>query len=421
MGRVKDKLYTGTLLKSLSRKKHPIRNSLDRHMGDVARTVISNGMEVVPNRVAFITFQGTYTCNPKAICEALVKTGAPVEIYWVVNKGTFENRPDDIPEQVKLVQKNTAEGFRIIATSKVWVDNAGTFMWTTMPKKKEQVYFMTWHGSMGLKRIDNNDDKHWRSKIKNCADAANYVISNSTFENEVFRTSFWENTPILEYGHARNDILFDKSAAAGLKKKINEMYQILPYDRWSGSFIGDLDDVRICLFAPTFKSDKTIVDEVDFDAILKALEKKYGHKWIILDRRHFHNRRTARSKKKHDRVIDVTSYVDMQDLIAIADVGITDYSSWICDFVLTGKPGFIYAEDLDEYTENDRGFYYPLTELPYPIAKTMDELTANIENHDDEALDAKCQKFLEARGCWEDGHASEKIAAKILEELGLDA
>lgn len=419
MGRLGDVLFEGKLLNAVSRKGKSARGKIDQKIGGLTRDLVAGRLEIVPNRVAFITYQGTYTCNPRAICDALAAKNAPVEIYFLVNGGTFNNRPDNIPENVKLVKKGSADAYRIMATSKVWVDNAGTFMWREMPKKPEQVYFITWHGSLGLKKINTNPDKHWNDRIKVTAAATDYMISNSTFENEVFRTSFWPDTPILEYGHARNDILFNKEAASVFKKKINEEYNLLPFDRWSNEYIGDLDDVKICLFAPTFKADKTVVDDVDFDSILDALEKKYGHKWVILDRRHFHNRGIKRTTAANPRVIDVTSYVDMQDLIAIADVGITDYSSWICDFVLTGRPGFIYAEDLEEYTEHDRGFYYPLSETPFPLAKSMDELTANIEGFDPDVYAKRSEEFLEARGCWEDGHASEKVADKILEVLGL--
>ena len=64
-------------------------------------------------------------------------------------------------------------------------------------------------------------------------------------------------------------------------------------------------------------------------------------------------------KGKFDGVVDVTDYPDIQELMMISDVAITDYSSWIYDYVLSRKPGFIFATDIEEYN-TERGFYYPI-------------------------------------------------------------
>ena len=52
----------------------------------------------------------------------------------------------------------------------------------------------------------------------------------------------------------------------------------------------------------------------------------------------------------------------------IADVGITDYSSWICDYLLTKKTGFIFATDMQNYN-TERGFYYPYSNYLLQIIK----------------------------------------------------
>lgn len=111
----------------------------------------------------------------------------------------------------------------------------------------------------------------------------------------------------------------------------------------------------------------------------------------------------------------------MQELLAIADVGITDYSSWCCDYVLTGRPCFIYARDLESYN-TERGLYYPLEETPFPIATNNEELEKNILDFNETNYLADRDCFLRARGCWEDGNAAEKVVEKIrriIEEDGV--
>ena len=88
----------------------------------------------------------------------------------------------------------------------------------------------------------------------------------------------------------------------------------------------------------------------------------------------------------------------MQELLVAADAGVTDYSSWIFDYVLSGKPGFLIEIGLDEFKEQ-RGFYYPIETTPFPIAKNSTELAKCIKNFDEDKY----------------GHASERIVAKIKE------
>ena len=130
-------------------------------------------------------------------------------------------------------------------------------------------------------------------------------------------------------------------------------------------------------------------------------------------RKHFKNRAKSVTEDVFDgSIIDVTDYLDMQELLAVADAGITDYSSWAYDYVLTRRPLFIYATDLDQYDQG-RGFYYPLTETPFSISQNTDELSENILAFDDGAYQARIDDFLAKKECVDDGHASERIVGLI--------
>lgn len=98
----------------------------------------------------------------------------------------------------------------------------------------------------------------------------------------------------------------------------------------------------------------------------------------------------------------------MQELLAITDVAITDYSSWIYDFVLLRKPGFIFATDIEEYN-NERGFYYPLESTPFPVATNNIQLVENIRRFDNVKYQHDIDLFLKEKGCIEDGEASRRV------------
>ena len=74
-------------------------------------------------------------------------------------------------------------------------------------------------------------------------------------------------------------------------------------------------------------------------------------------------------------VVDVSFYRDVSELYLAADVLVTDYSSVMFDFALTGRPIVFYAYDLDRFRDEIRGFYFDLLpQAPGPVARTEDEL-----------------------------------------------
>jgi len=110
--------------------------------------------------------------------------------------------------------------------------------------------------------------------------------------------------------------------------------------------------------------------------------------------------------------VDATDYPDIQELMVAADAGITDYSSWILDYILTGKPGFIYAVDAEDY-ELTRGMYYPLKESPFSVAMSMEKLVENITGFDADVYANEVKHFLNRMGCVEDGNASSRTVEFI--------
>ena len=117
-----------------------------------------------------------------------------------------------------------------------------------------------------------------------------------------------------------------------------------------------------------------------------------------------------------DYIVDGTYYPDIQELLVSADIVVTDYSSCIFDFMLSRKPGFIYASDIKDFDEM-RGFYYPLTSTPFPVSENNEQLQKNISEFDYESYKQKVEDFLKEKGCIEDGHASERVVEFIKEKM----
>ena len=111
-------------------------------------------------------------------------------------------------------------------------------------------------------------------------------------------------------------------------------------------------------------------------------------------------------------VVDATRYPDMQELLIASDILVSDYSSCMFDFMLTRRPVFVHAPDLEEY-QRVQGFYYPMSETPFPVAKTEAGLAENIASFDEAKYRAGVDAFLKGKGCVEDGHATERVCDLI--------
>jgi CDP-glycerol glycerophosphotransferase len=117
-------------------------------------------------------------------------------------------------------------------------------------------------------------------------------------------------------------------------------------------------------------------------------------------------------------VVDASYYPDVADLYTAADVLVTDYSSAMFDFAITGRPILFYVYDLERYQDSTRGFYFDLfTAPPGPVVRTPDELVAALASLPATAADhaGRYAEFQERYVALEDGHASERV----LQRLGL--
>ena len=357
------------------------------------------------HKIVFRSFNGAYTCNPKYIAEEIRRQKLPYKLVWVVNANIL-NFIDDFPKDIKLVMGKTLEDFRETTTAKFIIDNERrtSYIKRNIHKRPGQIYIQTFHGSFGIKKtgVDRNDgNKRELQVCKIDSEQIDYLTSNGSYTSNFFKSMFWNYGKILECGHPRNDIFFrdDKE----YKEKVYKHFGI-PMDK------------KVVMYAPTLREDgDTKCYSLDIAKMKETLEKKFGGEWVVITRLHplMIDRRDDIIPRK-DYIIEGTEYSDMQELLAAVDVLVTDYSSCIYDFVLSGKPGFIYATDSKKY-DNKRGFYYPLSATPFPVAQSNKEMMENIENFDSEKYAQKVDEFLKGKGSVEDGHASERVVELIKE------
>lgn len=399
---VEDKFLQKTIKK--------IEKTIDKKLGRLSRNYIFKDDPIQNNKILMLTQQGDYTCNEKFITQELLDEDVDCEIVWGLRKEQMI-KSYELPHdpRVKMVQRFTYDFYKELSSCKILIINAIDPYKAPLRKKVGQYVIQTWHGSLGIKKFDKNsfNGSEWVKAALLCGKETDFCISNSEFEDNIYRTTYWENTPILRFGHPRNDIFFWNDEKKGqLIDNIKRKYHLS-----SGK--------RYILYAPTFRDNHRFdCYNIDYERLIKACKNKFGGDWGVLVRFHLNVRRFAQNVLKgNSNIVDVTDYPDIQELMLLADIGITDYSSWIYDFILTKKPGFIFATDLTEYN-NERGLCYKLEETPFPIAATNDKLMKNIELFDLDSYQEKVNEFLLGKGCVDDGKASFRTVQKLKEIMG---
>ena len=340
--------------------------------------------------------------SPKAIAEALHRKDPTLKLICLTDKKHLDN----LPEYVTPKSYHIFSRVYHLSTAKVWIDNtrkgAGY-------KKKNQFYLQTWHG-FALKRIEKDAaggkelDRTYAEYAKRDSAQTDLYISGSQHMTEIYKNSFWYQGPVAQTGTPRNDILFRKSDI--IRKKV---YKKL-----------GLDECRkLILYAPTFRADhNTDCYRLDCAGVIAACEKRFGGEWTVLIRLHPSVDALSGGLFSYDSLntVDATGYDDVMELLCSTDLLITDYSSVMFDFALTGRPSLQFATDLEAY-KKDRNFYFPIETLPFPRAESNEQLTAQIKAYDRAQAAEQWNDFSKKYGFCEDGKASERCADLILSKI----
>ena len=370
-------------------------------------------LPIMKDTVLFRSFMGQYNDNPKYVSEKLHERHPEINIVWTVGKDTDTAT---FPEYVKTVALGSAEFAKYTARAEVVVDNySGTrtnfltennivkriIFSLAARKRKGQFNLSTWHGTP-LKHIALDEPSYKNAEFVRRYCASDMLMSGCELTTNAYKTAFNWNKPILVKGTPRNDLMFSRDSEA-LKKKLG-----LPENK------------KIVMFAPTFResielSGVSQMNEIDMDRLFSALSEKFGGEWCFVFRSH--NLVMAKIRDEHsnilENVINGNEFPDMAEYLACTDLLLTDYSSSMFDYSLSGRPCLLYTPDLENYKNVERGFYIGIDTLPYPLAESFDGLIKNIKSFDSEKYNKKVDEFLKSIGNIEFGGASDAAVDEI--------
>jgi CDP-ribitol ribitolphosphotransferase len=201
---------------------------------------------------------------------------------------------------------------------------------------------------------------------------------------------------VLPLGSPRTDFFFDESAKAEARAGILAAYP-------------SLASRRVVLYAPTFRGRgraKRPGAGLDIARLRAALSPETA---LVLKSHPNLDRRLV-STDGFDVIVD--HRLDLNDLLTVADVLITDYSSSIFDAALLRLRLLLLVDDLEAY-ERDPGLYldYRTEMIGTQVTDTEGAIRALLEDRFDlEPYDAFIARHL--GGC--DGHASARFVEHFL-------
>ena len=262
-------------------------------------------------------------------------------------------------------------------------------------KKEGQIFVTTWHGTpLKVMGKYNTPEEHRLGNVQHPLLSSDYLIYPNDYMMEKMLDSYMIEKiypgKILLEGYPRNCVFFSESE---LKKDLN------------------LDNYEIFAYLPTFRGlfvDRD--DEIqknDVENYLKKIDLKLKDNQILLAKLHVLNESEIDFNNfKH--VKPFPKGYETYDILNMADVLITDYSSVFFDYANTHRKIILFNYDEKDYCSY-RGFYFDLDELPFPKVQTVDDLIMEMntpKNYDD-------SEFIEKFCTYDNPDAIENICRHV--------
>jgi CDP-glycerol glycerophosphotransferase len=347
--------------------------------------------------MVYVTFRGHFSDSPRALYEAILERGIDAEHTWLSSPRTQATFPDD----VATLTFGSPESIAALEAADLVVSNDHIPL--DWDKRPGTTYLQTWHGTP-LKRIHN--DVLWAPEgrlayLEHDIARWDLLLSPNPASTERLRKAFGYRGPIHETGLPRNDLL-----SSPLREDLRAAVR---------ADLGIGEHQTAVLYTPTWRDDlvfqRTGPQDFDFGLDLADFQERLGPDHVLLLR--LHNMVTDRLEVAAGSAVrDVCAHPDIRDLYLAADVMVTDYSSTMFDFAITGKPLFFYTYDLEDYRDRLRGFYFDLEDVaPGPLVRTSKELVGTLADLD--AVRAEYAEryaaFQQTFSCLEDGHATDRV------------
>ena len=314
--------------------------------------------------------------------------------------------PDNIKYKVVAVEphsKLSLKNMRLLLTSRVIVADGYMDFLLKYKKRASQFILQLWNSAGAFKRF-GLDAENGRSKIVEIKLHEQYDAVCVTSEECKQYYSHAFNLPydkFINLGRPDTDRLISHLGREALRDKIYKKHPLLK-------------NKKIYLYCPTFREAEGHKIRFEPKINWQELENNLNDDEIFLIHKHPVMHENLLRGKFYPNVKDYSAE-SLNELLSIADVLITDYSSVMFDGVLLNIPIVFYCPDIKNY---NRSFYvkYP-ADLPGTVTENGDELLDFIRRALVTGVAPNVDEFKTRHLSSCDGHSTQRVINLILEKL----
>ncbi|WP_412487048.1 teichoic acid ribitol-phosphate polymerase TarL [Staphylococcus xylosus] len=285
----------------------------------------------------------------------------------------------------------------------IFVDDFHPLLYKVKFRKSQEI-IQVWHAVGAFKTVGFSRAGKKGGPFFNSVNHRNYTkafVSSETdipFYGEAFGI---KEQNIIPTGVPRTDILFDEAYE---QQVTAEMEAALPI----------IKDKKVILFAPTFRGNGHHTAHYPFFKIDFARFARYcrENNAVVLFKMHpFVKNRLNIPRAYEQYFVDVSDFREVNDILFVTDILISDYSSLVYEFAVFKRPMIFYAFDLEDYITS-RDFYEPYeTFVPGKIVESFNDLITALDNKDFEV--DKVEPFLDKHFKYQDGRSSERLVRNV--------
>lgn len=248
----------------------------------------------------------------------------------------------------QLSRKEIREAAKLAATSRLIILEDFYPQLHALDIRKETEVVQLWHAcgafkTFGFSRLGKPGGPAQDSRNHRSYD---YAFVSGTAMEAIYSEAFAvPSKNVRALGVPRTDLFFDESYQLEIKQKLYAKYP-------------QLQNKKVVLFAPTFRGDGNKdayypMERFSVDAFMESMPEDYV---LILKHHPFVKQPFPVAEKYQERVLDLSKGEQINDLLFLTDVLVTDYSSSIFEAALLHIPMVFYVFDKDIYMQ-ERDIY----------------------------------------------------------------
>ena len=376
--------------------------SIYYYMGSAVLRILGLFIRTDRNLILFVSYGGKkYDDSPRVVYEYLLHN--PISLkHKYVWAFTEPNQFPEVPNKVKI---DTIKYYITALKAGYWITNSSASRGLNF-RKTTTKNVMFQHGMAAIKKIGFDMEVKKGIHAKHYVENYDAIFIEGKVETEILKHAMLQDEKVFfKTGLPRNDSLVNASneRVKRIKKKLN-----IPSDK------------KVILYAPTFREQNLDLDRNNYLPIpfdFKKLEKNLGEKYIMVITAHYEVRKYLDTIPQNHFVYNAFGYPEINDLLIIADILISDYSSIVFDYSILERPILCFGYDYDDYLKQ-RGVYTNLETLfSKGVLRTQEELIDAIQTMDYQKESEFTKKMIKEKYLESYGDATEKAVKIIFDKL----